>query len=452
MTLGDRRPVTVVGAGITGLAAALHLHDHGHPVRVLEAADRPGGLLRTSTVAGRPVDEAADAFLVRRPEALALCRRLGLAPDLVHPAARAASVFADGRRRPLPPQVMGVPTDLDAVAASGLLDAEGLARLRRDVDRPVGPLTGGDTTVAAEIERRIGRAALDRLVGPLVGGINAGDPDRLSLASVVPQLDAAARDEAHPSLIEACRAQVARARESGADPAAPIFAAHRRGMAGLVDSLVAALPPGTLELATDVRSVEGPTVLAVPPAAAAALLRTTAATAAAGHLAAIDAASVVLVTLAVPPGAVDADAGSSGFLVPRDQGTLITACTFSSNKWSHLAPEHGDGTVLLRASAGRHGDDRAADLDDADLLDAVQRDLERTAGLRGDPSEARVTRWPASFPQYTPGHAQRLAEVAADLRRRAPGVAVAGMAVQGVGIPACIASARAASEQAVASA
>ena len=452
MTLGDRRPVTVVGAGITGLTAALHLHDHGHPVQVLEASDRIGGLLRTSPLAGRRVDEAADAFLIRRPEAVALCRRLSIDGELVHPAARSASVFADRRRHPLPPQVMGVPTDLRAVAASGLLDRAGLERLRQDVDQPAAALTGPDTTVGHEIERRLGRPALERLVGPLVGGINAGDPDRLSLATVVPQLDAAARDVEHPSLIEACRAQVSRARASGTDPAAPIFAAHPRGMAHIVDALAAALPAGTVLLSSPAESIEGPTVLAVPPAAAARLLGETPAAVAADHLSAIESASVALVTLAVPANSVDTDPGSSGFLVARDQGTLITACTFLSDKWAHLAPcgDGSQGTVLLRASVGRHGDERLADVDDDVLVTSVLEDLARTAALDAEPIEVRISRWPRSFPQYAPGHAERMAEAHADLRQNLPGVAVAGMAVQGVGIPACIASAHAAAEAAVA--
>jgi oxygen-dependent protoporphyrinogen oxidase len=461
VTLGDGRPVTIVGGGISGLSAALHLHDHGHPVRVLEAEDRPGGKLRTSPLAGRPVDEAADAFLIRRPEALALCRRLGLDAQLVHPAARSAAVFADGALRPLPPQLMGVPTDLDATAASGLLDEAGLARLRQDLDQPSGALTGADTTVAAEVERRLGRQALDRLVGPLVGGINAGDPERLSLASVVPQLDAAARDREHPSLIEACRAQIARARSAGADPAAPIFAAHPAGMAALVEALEHALPEGTIQTGHPVEALadllpDRAAVLAIPAPAVAELLRPQpAARTARAHLAAVEHASVVMVALAVDPQDLDGSITpeSSGFLVPRDQDTLITACTAASQKWAHLAADApgADGTVILRASAGRHGDQRALDLDDPDLLERVLRDLARTAGLRGQPKLVRITRWIDSFPQYAPGHADRMDEVRADLRTNAPGVGVCGMALRGVGIPACIGAALEAAEQAVAS-
>lgn len=449
------RVATVVGAGITGLAAALRLADMGHQVRVLEASDRVGGKLRTSPVAGRMVDEGADAFLVRRPEALDLCERLDLANELVHPAARSASVFADNSLHALPPQVMGVPVDMDAAAASGLLDGAAMARLHRDRDHPEGPLTGTDVTVAAEIERRLGRQVLDRLVGPLVGGINAGDPTRMSLATVVPQLDAAARDTGHSSLVEACRAQLALARAAGADPAAPIFAGHPAGMAAVIDALVTALPPKSVELDHPVEDLTplltyGPVVLAVPATVAARLLASTPARAAARHLAAVEHASVVLATLAVRPGDLPGQSTpSSGFLVARHQGTLITACTFTSQKWAHLAPGHGDGTVLLRASAGRHGDQRALDLDDADLTNRVLDDLARTAGLNGQPTEVRITRWLDAFPQYAPGHQQRQDETRADLAANAPGLALAGMAVRGVGIPACIASAKAAADQAV---
>jgi len=455
VTLGDGRPVTVVGGGISGLAAALHLHDHGHPVRVLEAADRVGGKLRTSPLAGRMVDEGADAFLVRRPEALSLARRLGIDGELVHPAVRAASVFADGERRPLPPQLMGVPLDLAAVVQSGLLDDAGLARLRQDLNHPAGALTGDDVTVAAEVERRLGRQVLDRLVGPLVGGINAGDPDRLSLDTVVPQLSAAARDTRHPSLVRACQAQVSAARAAGADPAAPIFAAHPAGMAHLVDVLAAALPPGTVELRSLVEDLDpllgdGPVVLALPAPATAGLLKATSAQAAADVMGAVEHASVVLITLAVRPEDISQRiAGSSGFLVPHDQGTLMTACTFTSHKWAHLGPEHGHGTLLLRASAGRHGDRRATELDDADLTGRILEDLGRTIGLSGPPTEVRVTRWPGAFPQPCPGHIPRMQRVDEDLAQHLPGVAIAGMARLGVGIPACIQSGLEAADRAM---
>ena len=452
-------PVTVVGAGIAGLAAAHELYRAGHAVTIVEADGQPGGKLRTSKFAGRLVDESADAFLLRVPWALDLCRTLGLDAELVHPAARNAYVFSRGELRPLPPQVMGVPTDVEAVARGGILSPEGLERLRDDLRHPTGPLTGPDAAIGASIEARLGTEALDRLVDPLVGGINAGDTRRLSLAAVVPQLDAVARDPGHASLVEAAAAAQRRAAaQPGADPGRPIFAAHPSGMARLVDALVDAMPDATWHRGRravaiepldgpdrwrthldDGATVDGGVVLAVPAFAAAPLLAPHAAGAAA-VLGAIEHASVALVALAVRADDVSRPLDGSGFLVPRVEDALLTACSWASTKWSHLGAGSGDGTLVLRASAGRAGDERALDLDDADLVEQLVDDLGRTMGLSGAPTEVRVNRWVDSFPQYAPGHPDRIADVIRDLATRTPGLALAGAALHGVGIPACIRS------------
>ncbi|MFS8585922.1 MAG: FAD-dependent oxidoreductase, partial [Acidimicrobiia bacterium] len=169
--------LAVVGGGISGLAAAWEGERRGASVAVLEAADRPGGKLQTSSLAGVPLDEAADAFLARVPAAVELCDELGIATELVAPASVGAYVWLDGRLRKLPPdQVLGVPTDLDAVAAAGLLSPAGVERAREDLtrpdDRPRGP--GGepvDESVGDLVRRRLGDEVLDRLVGPLVGSV-----------------------------------------------------------------------------------------------------------------------------------------------------------------------------------------------------------------------------------------------------------------------------------------
>jgi oxygen-dependent protoporphyrinogen oxidase len=137
----------------------------------------------------------------------------------------------------------------------------------------------------------------------------------------------------------------------------------------------------------------------------------------------------------VPREAIDRDLDGSGFLVPRVERRTITACSWASSKWPHLA---GDGTVWLRASVGRDGDGAALGLDDGALTAAVVADLRETMALRGDPTEVRVTRWTESFPQYRPGHLERVDEIEADLAAHAPTLAVAGAALRGLGVPACI--------------
>jgi oxygen-dependent protoporphyrinogen oxidase len=343
--------------------------------------------------------------------------------------------------------VLGVPTDLDELAESGLVSSDGLARARHDLTEPlVAP--DGDPSIGSVIRGRLGDEVADRLVDPLVGGINAGATDELSLAATVPQIDAAVRSGA-ASLIEACRAQ----RAAAPDPEAPVFFAPRGGMGALVDALLADLQSHGVELVgqparaidavgTGWRVIDdrGGTidaagvVLATAAGSAAALVRPHAPTAA-DLLAEIPYASVGLVALAVEPSSIDRPLDGSGFLVPRIEGRMVTACSWVTAKWPHL---HGDGTVWLRASVGRDGDDRGLALSDDALAAVVLADLADTMDLRGPALEVRVTRWPSSFPQYRPGHLDRVDAIEADLASRSPGLVVTGAALRGLGIPACI--------------
>jgi oxygen-dependent protoporphyrinogen oxidase len=504
--------IAVVGGGIAGLAAAHRLAHAGADV-VLFERDRLGGKIRTSEFAGRPVDEAADAFLIRVPWALELATHVGLGDRLVAPAARNAYVVVEGQLRPFPDaQLLGVPTDLDALASSGVLTAAGVDAARHDLDHPAPP-PDGDVAIGPYLRRRLGDEVVDRLVGPLVGGINAGDIDQLSLAAVTPQIDAAVRDPDERSLIRAAAAMRARAAAGGAgggaadrgtgepatheggNPAAdataargravgrpnagaatgttgepathaggssgsgqpsPVFNAPARGMGQLVDALANELASlgVAVRLGTEVVAIEpgpgaggwalalstGPSIdvdgVVVAARAAGGLLGDLAPEGS-EFLSEVEHASVALVTLAFQPGDLGPLDGS-GFLVPRSEGWLVTACSWSSSKWAHLAPEAGDGTVIVRASVGRAGDRRFDNLDDGELVERVVDDLRRVTEGLGQPAAQRVSRWPRSFPQYAPGHLDRVDALEAELTERHPSVTVAGAALRGVGVPACI--------------
>jgi len=445
----------VVGGGVSGLAAAHTLATEGHDVTVLEASERLGGKIKTSAFAGRQVDEGPDAFLARVPHAVELSRRLGLGDELVSPATGSASLWLDGTLKPIPPGlVLGVPVDFEPLEASGVLSADGLERARQEPTLAGEPVTD-DVTIGDLIRRRYGPEVHERLVDPLLGGINAGRTEELSLDVGAAQLAAVARRGA--SLTEGLRAQ----READPpDPSAPVFYAPGGGMARLVDALTTALaelgaavltnaPVATIErradrwlVVGDGGVVDADAVVVAAPAFAAAPLVEPLSPDAAGALASIRYASVTLVTLAYPDASLGAGRlTGSGFLVPRTEGRLLTACSVFSNKWPHLA---APGSVILRASVGRHGDERWRDLDDDALVEAVHEELAAAYGLAAGPTAVRVSRWERSFPQFPAGHLTTMAAAEEALRRDAAGVAVTGAYLRGVGIPACIGSAQAA--------
>jgi oxygen-dependent protoporphyrinogen oxidase len=442
---GGAERVLVIGGGITGLAAAQALVSGPAPpeITLLEADARLGGKILTTPFAGLPaIDAGPDAFLARVPEGVALAHAVGLGDaDLTSPATGAASVWWDGRMHPLPERlVLGVPAGLSALARSRLLSWRGKARAAVE---PLLPRRFMDDDLGRTIAYRFGPEVLERLVGPLVGGINAGDPARMSTATVAPQLAEALHD--HRSVLLGLRRA---RRRGGRSPGEPVFVAPRAGMAALVDRLHVALANAGVELRTAEpaarleRTAGGwrsgaheadAVVVATPARAAAQLVEAVAPDVAAG-LATFDAVSVTLVTLAFDAADVRPPVGS-GYLVPRAEQRTITACSWASTKWAHW---RRPGQVIVRASVGRAGAEAAACQDDDVLLAAVLADLARQAGVRADPTGVRITRWPASMPQYPPGHLDRVDALDRRLRDAAPGVVLAGAAYRGIGIPACI--------------
>ena len=433
---------SVVGGGIAGLAAAWELAGRrpGAEITVFEPG-RLGGKLRTSPFAGRMVDEGADAFLARVPEGRDLCAELGLDAGLVSPATGGVYVAAGAALHRLPEGlVLGVPVDPAQLRGSPLVGPGAADRVAAEPSQPGNPLgPDDDPSVGELVSSRLGDDVLEHLVDPLIGGINAGDTDHLSVRAAAPQLAAAA--ERSGSLVEGLRA----APPSG-PPGAPVFWALPGGMASLVDALLAALRAAGVafvaEPVDDLRSLPADgTVVATPAAAAATLVGAAGAEEAAGILAGIEHSSPVLVTLALPAGAVRQSLDASGLLVPRTEGRLLTACSFATSKWAHLG-QADPGTVVLRASAGRAGDDRAIHLDDDALLAGLLADLDEILGLGADALEVRISRWRDGFPQYAPGHLRRVAAVEADLAGSLPGVRIAGASLHGIGIPACIRAGR----------
>jgi protoporphyrinogen/coproporphyrinogen III oxidase len=471
--------VVVIGGGIAGLAAAWELTGgdrgasvDGPRVTVLEASPRLGGALRSEEFAGRTVDLGPDGVLGRRPEAVDLCRAVGLGDELVAIGASGASVWARGRLRPMPGALaLGVPTRWWPVARSGVLGVGGSLRLARDALAPRpsrrGPI--GDRALGPLVADKLGPKVVATLVDPLVGGINAGSVADMSTAAVSPALLAAAGQRV--GLMRALRRIQSSSLAGGAteSPTAngPAFWALERGLGSLVERLSELLVGRGVQLCTGlaaarleredseappwiVRSPAGSfaadgVVLATPAPIARDLLTPHDAEAAT-LLGGIDHASVALVTLQFGADALSQPLFGTGFLVPRgsalpgveEPDLLMTACTFLSQKWPHLAR---DGDVLLRASVGRFGDDRPARLDDEAVVTRVVDELTTILGLRGRPTAARVTRWPDAFPQYRVHHLLRVAGIEAAIRRL-PALAVAGAAYRGVGVPACIASGR----------
>ncbi|WP_069761849.1 protoporphyrinogen oxidase [Streptomyces sp. LUP47B] len=449
--------VVVIGAGIAGLAAAHRLAQRGARVTVLEASDRVGGKLLPGEIAGARVDLGAESMLARRPEAVALAREVGLDDRLQPPATATASIWTRGALRPMPKgHVMGVPGTAEALA--GVLSEEGLARIQQDAELPRTEV-GDDVAVGEYVAARLGREVVDRLIEPLLGGVYAGDAYRISMRSAVPQLFQVART--HTSLTEGVRE--IQARMAANQQTGPVFMGVEGGVGTLPLAVADSVRAHGGEIVTGVPVTElrrepsggwrvvaadrvlhaDAVIVAVPAPAAAGLLRAEAPEAAT-ELDTVEYASMALVTLAYRRADTTLPAGS-GFLVPPVDGRTIKASTFASQKWGWIADENPD-VVVLRTSVGRYGETKILERDDTALVDVSRHDLREATGLDATPLETRVTRWTDGLPQYPVGHHARVARIREHVAKL-PGLAVCGAQYDGVGIPACIASAHAAVDQ-----
>lgn len=479
--------IAVVGGGISGLSAAHQLRTQlpGSRITLLERSDRLGGVLRTVELAGRPFDVGAEAFLVRRPELTELAAELGLA--YVHPTPAAPTVRAGGRAVGLPTAtLMGVPGS--AARLDEVLSPVGLARIVTERHRPLRWAAGGDIVLGALLRSRLGDEPVDRLVDPLLGGVYAGRVDALGLRATIPQL-ALALDAGASSLTAAVdsvlAAQHAPADErpvrpiqlderaartasdgvvspaGGAPSPQPVFGAFPGGYRELVDALATAcaaeirlgttvrelartasgwrltLGPRTTPEALDVDAV----VLAVPAPATARLL-TVVAPGAASAAGRIELASSVVVALAYRAADAATLPVTSGVLVAADEGLSVKAVTHSCRKWAHLAT--ADGILRIRASLGRFGEVATLQADDATLVARARADLVELAGITAAPVDVVVQRWGGGLPQYAAGHLDRVRAIEEGLP---DGIAVAGAALHGVGVPACVGTARRAAQR-----
>jgi oxygen-dependent protoporphyrinogen oxidase len=439
-TSTPHRRVAVVGGGIAGLAAAHALGQQGAQVVLFERDHRLGGKLLTSPFDGHPgIDEGPDAFLARLPWGTALAKAVGLGDELVSPQAGKAAVWWDQLHDIPQGLLLGMPTDVMALAKSKLIPWRGKLRAATE---PFRPRTSVEPdSLGGFVRARFGNDVHLRLVDPLVGSIYAADTDHFSLAAVPQIADLAGKAR---SILLAGRTMPKPSPDAG-----PVFYAPRGGMGALAartaDAASAAgaeLRAGAdiAELARDGTQwrVNGDqfdgVVLACPAAASAALLAELLPDTATA-LATIPTADVAMVTLAIPTAEWPTHLRAlSGYLVPKPGQRLVTAVSFGSQKWSHWAT---DRSVILRISLGRDGLP-VLHLGDDQLLAAAVDEVGRHLGITLAPTANRITRWSGAFPQYRPHHAAKVAGIEASLPE---GLAVAGASYHGIGVPACINSA-----------
>jgi oxygen-dependent protoporphyrinogen oxidase len=456
--------IAIIGGGISGLSAAFELEQRrraGQPLEyvVFESSARFGGVIATERVDDCVVEAGPDSFLSEKPWAAELCRQLGLDGQLIasNDSLRKTYMVSNHRLVPLPDGLMFmVPTEMMATLTSPLFSLGTKARIAQEWLRPP-RRAEADESVASLVSRHYGSEMVERLADPLVAGVYGGEASQLSARAVLPRL--VEMESTQGSL---GRAMMARRRAGRRDKsvAQPVFSSLKDGMQQLVDALVEKLPASSLRANTAVRSVLPPggqkwrvcpessteqfdaVIFAASAPAVASLLKGNTADLR-KELQAISYSSSVTVALgygkqvrsSLPPG--------FGFLVPRSENQRMLAATFVHNKFPHRAPED---RALIRCFLGGVRDQAVLQLGDEEILGIVRAELRQILGLTAEPRFTRVYKWRSAMAQYQVGHLGRLDRIER-LSQQLPGLALAGNAYRGIGVPDCILSGKEAAAQ-----
>lgn len=435
--MGDPEVGAVVaGAGIAGLAAALELQGTGCEVLVVDASDRPGGVMRTDHVSGYVIERGPNTTQVKAPM-LGFLRGLRAERQLLaaNPASRLRFIYSGG-------ELTRVPSSPASLLRTPLLTARGKLRL---LCEPV--IRRGDAageTVAEFIGRRLGAEAVTGLVGPFLTGVYAGDERELGAEAVFPAWVELERKSGSLALGFARRLLGKRAERGlrGSHSAAEGFGPFARALS---ERLVE--PPALASRLTGIRRdgngwlvfVSGPggerrlrsarIVLAVPAPEAAEITRGLS-DELSGILGGIDYAPIVSVALGIDPQEVRRPIEGFGFLVPREAGASLLGCLFMSQLFPNRAPA---GQELFQCLLGGVRWRDVVEQPDEVLLEKLHGDLDRILGLSEQPQTLAVTRWPRAIPQPRSDHAARIRRLHAMLERF-PGLSVAGSFCNGVSV------------------
>jgi oxygen-dependent protoporphyrinogen oxidase len=468
--MNSRPHIMIIGGGITGLSAAYYLSKRleadgiSAKISLVEQSSAFGGKINTLERDGFVIEKGPDSFLARKLPIIELTRELGFEGELTgtNPKAKKTYILHRGKLHRMPPGlVLGIPTEMAPFIKTGLISPLGKVRAAMDMVLPK-RRDDSDESLGHFLERRLGKEVLDHIAEPLLAGIYAGDTYSLSLKATFPQFKA--MEQKHRSVILGMMANRKKTQEETAMlPAAArnsVFLTYRKGLQTLVKGLLHALEDN-VELWAEERvasirkhedqvevafedghqEIVDAVIVTVPTYQAAKFLTELPL---AADLDKIQYVSVANVILAFNRGDIPFSFDGSGFVVPRKEGRTITACTWTSSKWLHTAPE---GKVLLRCYVGRSGEQDWMNWSDEELVQRVRHDIGELMGIEAEPLFHEITRMPKSMPQYPVGHLGMVAKFRKKLAEAIPGVFIAGAGFHGVGLPDCIRQGKEAAQQ-----
>ena len=456
--------LAIIGGGITGLAAAYSLkktmqrENRTNSFLLLEQSSRLGGKIFTETIDGFVIEGGPDCFISEKPAALRICAELNLQEELLKTNDRYHRTYIlwKGKLHPLPEGFMLLaPTNFTSFAVDSLISPLGKLRVALDLVLPA-KRSDDEETLAQFVRRRMGEEVLEKIAEPLVAGVHASNPETMSLKNTFPRF--IELENQHRSIILGMvkkRKQLDHMRKQGGPQSNySMFMTLKKGLAQIPGALQAQLDPTSILLEKSVVSINANTgtkgryritfsddtvlyaqgVIVTIPAHAATNMLQDLDSDLSSELASIPYISTATVSLGYRAEEVTHPLDGFGFVVPRLEKRKIMACTWTSRKFSHRAP---DNTVLIRCFVGGAQNESLAFLEKPELVRTVREELRTILGIQADPLISRAYRWKNSMPQYVVGHGEKIERIEKVLARH-PGLFLAGSAYQGIGISDCI--------------
>ena len=434
--------IAVIGAGISGLAAAYRAHQAGLSVTVLEASQRLGGWLQSVEQDGFLMELGPNSFPSSSGALLDLAEAVGLSPEVASPKAKKRYIYHQGR-------LQAVPSGPLSFLTSSLLSPSAKVRLFSEPFRPA--ISKPDCSMKEWISHRLGPEVHDRLAAPFLTGVYAGDTTQLSAQAVFPKL--VEMEQTHGSLGKALlNRQLSGPKKIKKRP----YALYNfpGGMEALPQSIAAALPEWALRLAQPVKSLrlltnqqiqiesvdgdrlEAKQVVIATPAFAAATLLEALSPEASQVLSTIHYEAIQVVQVAVNKKDITQPLDGFGFLVPREEGLLLLGCIWNSELFQARAPER---QALLTCFYGGAHHRELTQWSNLQLAQQAQADLAFVFSAKRDAFRVlRVDQHYQAIPQYNQGHCQRIQAIQAALAQLP--IKLVGNYLTGINLNQCVSS------------
>ncbi len=449
----------IIGAGISGLSCAYELSRlcPDMKIRILERESRAGGVIKTLRKDGLLFECGPESFSTLKPEVMSLAASLNIRQRVISTAEsnRRSFVSLNGELHALPDGFMMIaPSNLWSFAKSKIFSLQGKLRMAMDMAIPA-CTASEDESLSSFVRRRLGDEALTKLAEPMIGGIYGGDPDLLSASCTIPQL--VQLEKKYGSIIrglmEGKKKESAATKSAG--PRYGVLASFDEGISVLSDNILKALPDSCLQLSKDVMhissgrngcrwnvlcadnsSYDADFIVLATPAEHAGVILSEINPLVSDKLYKIRRSPAIIINIVYNSEQIKRNLNGFGFVVPRVEGTVISACSFSSIKFEGRS---GSDKVLMRIFTGGSLKSNVMEHTDSELLRICHEELQKLLQIEGQPVMHVISRYDAAIPQYMVGHAALVEQIEEDLRL-SPGIYLAGNSYTGVGLPDCVKS------------